>query len=50
MERTHTHSQLAGKQGTGSVFKLVLWAASMLCIEITVVFVELLRGKNAHKL
>jgi hypothetical protein len=41
---THTHSQLAREQGTFSVFELVLWAASTLCIEITVVFVELLRG------
>jgi hypothetical protein len=46
VEHTHTHSQLAREQGTVSVFKLALWAASTLCIEITVVFVELLRGIN----
>jgi hypothetical protein len=46
MEDTHTHSQLVWEQSTVSVFKLVLWAASTLCIEITVVFVELLRGIN----
>jgi hypothetical protein len=39
---THTHSQLTREQGT--VFDLVLWAGSTLCIEITFVFVELLRG------
>jgi hypothetical protein len=34
---THTHSQLARERGIVSVFKLILWAASTLCIEVTVV-------------